>query len=80
MKAGTYNGHKSWAYWNVSLWLFNDEGLYRMMQGEAARAKNKDKAARAIVQNLADMKLRQTPDGARYSISAVRAAIAGDSL
>jgi hypothetical protein len=25
-----YNGHKNWNHWNVSLWVNNDEGLYRM--------------------------------------------------
>ena len=25
-----YNGHPTWAHWNVALWFGNDEGLYRM--------------------------------------------------
>jgi hypothetical protein len=29
MAAKEYNGHRSWNAWNVSLWIGNDEGLYR---------------------------------------------------
>ena len=29
--AGEYNGHKNWNHWNVSLWLYNDEAMYREM-------------------------------------------------
>ena len=28
MASKTYNGHKNWNHWNVSLWINNDEGLY----------------------------------------------------
>lgn len=76
--AKQYNGHKSWAYWNVSLWLFNDEGLYNMVRSKVRSSRTKDVAAQRIVQELNDCGLTQTPDGARYSVSAVRAAIAGE--
>lgn len=28
----TYNGHTNWDTWNASLWLNNDERMYRMAQ------------------------------------------------
>lgn len=74
----TYNGHKNWAYWNVSLWLFNDEGLYHLVRRAVRCCRTKDVAARRIVDELAECGSTQTPDGARYSVSAVRAAIAGE--
>ena len=73
----TYNGHKNYAYWNVALWLANDEGLYNMARDHLRRARTKDDAARNIVQDLMDCGITKTPDGARYSISAVRAGIVG---
>ena len=71
--ASPYTGHKNWTYWNVSLWLFNDEGLYRMALAALRHSPTKDAAARAIVSQLP----ASTPDGARYSFSAVRAALVG---
>jgi len=73
----TYNGHKNYNYWNVALWLANDEGLYNMARDYVRRCKSKDEAARAIVADLNDCGLIKTPDGAPYSISAVRAALVG---
>ena len=32
-----YNGHKNWNHWNVSLWINNDEGLYRMAKDAIRR-------------------------------------------
>lgn len=72
-----YNGHKSYAYWNVALWLGNDEGLYNMARDHIRRAKNRDEAARRIVDDLRECGITKTPDGANYSVSAVRAGIAG---
>lgn len=71
--AKEYQGHKCWAYWSVSLWLFNDEGMYRMVKSEVKRASTLDVAAQNILNNLPD----KTPDGAKYSKSAIRAALVG---
>jgi hypothetical protein len=73
-----YQGHKNWTHWNVALWISNDEPTYN----EAVRLTRKiayckhgsfDCAARLFKQQLSD----RTPDGARYSISAIRAALIG---
>lgn len=68
----TYNGHKNWNFWNVSLWLGNDESLYRLCQA-ALNGRTKDKAARY----LAEILPAKTPDGAPYSVGAIRAALVG---
>lgn len=74
-----YNGHKNWAHWNVSLWLHNDEPLYRAMQSWIRAAANKDAAARAFHYALTSgsfgTPMTHTPDGAKYSISSIRAAM-----
>lgn len=81
----TYNGHKNWTHWNVSLWIGNDEGLYRLALDHIERAKRDRKgqerkgeraltiAARRMVADLPN----KTRDGARYSVTAVRAALSG---
>ena len=73
----TYNGHKNWNFWNVSLWIGNDEGLYNLARDTVRQCGNRDQAARSIVQQLADCGQTKTPDGAPYTVSAVRAAIVG---
>lgn len=72
-----YNGHRNWNHWNVSLWLNNDERLYRGMLSFIEAAKNKDKAARAFLHELRSGGEWQTPDGAPYSVSSIRAAMRG---
>jgi hypothetical protein len=73
-KSQPYNGHKSWNYWNVSLWINNTEGLYRMARKimEDCKGKGGSLAAAGI---LADMLPEKTPDGARYTKAAIREAI-----
>lgn len=70
-----HNGHKNWNFWNVSLWLFNDENLYGIVVHHCRkRSGTKDEAAKRILAELPD----KTPDGAPYTFSSVRAAICGD--
>jgi hypothetical protein len=69
-----YNGHRSWNAWNVSLWLNNDESLYRSMMRAIATHKTKAKAARALLVELDGTK---TPDGGRYNFTTIRAAMEG---
>jgi hypothetical protein len=68
-----YNGHKNWNHWNVSLWIGNDEGIYNLAREMIRTHRNRDAAARSLLELLPE----KTPDGAPYSFSAVRAAIAG---
>jgi len=73
-----YNGHKNYNHWNVSLWINNDEGLYRMALAHIKSARNKDEAAVNMIQDLElmDNDLK-TPDGVPYSVSSIRAAMVG---
>ena len=69
-----YLGHKNRAHWNVSLWISNEEPLYR----EAVRLmrkypKHPGRATFAMLNQLPS----KTPDGYRYSFSAVKAALIG---
>jgi len=73
----TYNGRKNRDYWNVALWIGNDEGLYRMAREHIRRAGNRDQAAANMLQDLKDSGITETPDGARYTKSAIRAAMVG---
>ena len=69
------NGHKNWNHWNVSLWLFNEEPMYRMMCNEVQRARTLDDAARNILHNLSGGIYIHTPDGAPYTFTSIRAAL-----
>lgn len=73
----TYNGHKNWNHWNVSLWIGNDEGLYTMARAALRAARNRDEAARALLGELRAAGLKETPDGAPYTYTTVRAALVG---
>lgn len=83
-----YNGHKNYNHWNVSLWINNDEGLYRMAKDYICRYRHfssfstpkttpRERAATAMLDALHMMDVTHTPDGAPYSISSIRAAMVG---
>ena len=73
----TFNGHRSWNAWDVSLWINNDEGLYRLAQQALKATSSKDAAAKRLLESLASCGITKTPDGARYSVSSIRAAMVG---
>ena len=68
-----FNGHRSWAAWNVSLWINNDEGLYFWALG-LARQHGIARAARMMAEELDG---KRTPDGARYTPTSIREALRG---
>ena len=68
----TYNGHKNWNYWNVALWIANDESLYRLALGCMDKYKNIRYAVEAFMLYLPET---HTPDGAKYNKSNVTAAL-----
>jgi dTDP-4-amino-4,6-dideoxygalactose transaminase len=80
----SYNGHKNYNHWNVSLWLNNDENLYsiaRHMKRHYANARMRDNerrsvfVARQVLQRLKDEGLTHTPDGVRYTVTTISAAL-----
>jgi hypothetical protein len=72
----SYNGHASWAQWNVSLWVNNDEALYRLAQSYARRSNRRD-AARRLLKDLNDSQVFKTPDGAKYTVTSLINAMRG---
>ncbi len=66
-----YQGHKSRAAWNVALYLFNDEPLYREMCACVRSSKTLDRAAERLLERLPP----KTPDGYRYTKTTVRLAL-----
>lgn len=72
-----YNGHPSWAAWNVALWIGNDEGLYHHALDCIKRSRTISRAAALMAVELDSCGIRSTPDGARYSLRSLRLALAG---
>lgn len=77
MTAKSYNGHKNYNFWNVSLWINNDEGLYREALHNIQCSDSREKAASIMLDTLKELGITHTPDGVKYSKSAIRAAMVG---
>lgn len=72
-----FNGYKNKTQWNVSLWINNDEGLYRMAKEFIDANNNRNDAARDMMLFLELTGQDKTPDGFKYSKTAIRAAMVG---
>lgn len=72
----TYQGHRSWNAWNVSLWINNDIGLYFFAKECLLAAKgNRREAAKRFMRE--GFQGKKTPDGARYNATCVAEAMEG---
>ena len=69
----TYNGHRSWNAWNVSLWINNDESMYLW----AVDLVKKHGRRRAADLMASDLEGETTPDGARYNKTCIYEALEG---
>ena len=69
----TYNGYKNWNEWNVSLWINNTEYDYKQAYTLVQKL-GINKTARVLYDYY---KGTRTPDGARYTLSGIRAALQG---
>ena len=67
-----YNGHKSKGHWNVSLWLTNDETLYRYVMLSISILGSVEQAAKHVTERLHGT---STPDGFPYTLDTVREAM-----
>ena len=65
----TDNRHENSGHENVSWWINNDEGLYRMAMDCIRYSSSKDAAARAFLNELEECGLSHSPDGASYKLS-----------
>lgn len=74
-----YQGHRSWNAWNVSLWIANDEGTYRLAAECCKDARNLNHAT-TLFCSRSGLLGTKTPDGAIYNHRSIRDAIDGLDL
>ena len=76
IKTEGYNGHQSWDHWNVSLWLSNDEFLYKQCMEVLKNHPNTSEAAGALMW-FYELEGKTTPDGGKFNLSTVTEALRG---
>jgi len=62
-----FNGHRSWNAWNISLWIGNDEKLYRLALKCLQQRKTRMAAARLFLTVCPT----RTPDGGKFNLTCV---------
>lgn len=80
-----YNGHKSYNYWNVALWLFNDEHFYGIVRQafrdmKSRPRRNLTEATHWVWRRLqVDLRTTEphTPDGVPFLKTYIREALKG---
>lgn len=70
----TYNGHKNFNHWNVSLWINNDESLYELAT-RFTTLHDVDTATVCVLAYLHGLGITHTPDGVRYTKTTIKAAL-----
>ena len=73
----SYQGHPSWNYWNVSLWIANDESLYASALYCIHRTRNRHEASQLLFDQLRFSGSTHTPDGAPYTRASIQHAMRG---
>lgn len=76
-KSKGFNGYPNWTQWNVSVWINNDEVLYGIAQTCIKCEFTKQEAAIRMQEELKSLGVGHTPDGAKYSVTAIRKAMVG---
>ena len=66
-----YNGYPSWNAWNVSLWINNDEYLYRIAY-DTVKELGYTKGLEVLCKMWVDY---TTPDGAKFNKRSIKLAI-----
>lgn len=69
-----YNGYANRSQWNQSLWINNDEGLYRLALSCVDYTQNREEAINLFLERV---DISHTPDGYKWSKAGIRAAMQG---